>query len=138
MPGAQRLFALRAHPFGAALWAFSAAAAPCSGCALGLRFATARRRCAASSNFAIGEVVELALLSVGGSNCLFSVRWPGQLKYFFVIECARTDCFGACGPSSSATLRTAAAEAATSNLAEDGKVVEPPWAFGPGSSNYNV
>jgi hypothetical protein len=38
---------------------------------------------------------------------------------------AQTDCFGAYGPSSSASLRTAAAEAATSNPAQR-RVVELP------------
>jgi hypothetical protein len=44
-------------------------------------------------------------------------------------------CFGAFGPSSSASLRTAVAlRASTSNLAADGEVVELPRASGPWSS----
>jgi len=45
---------------------------------------------------------------------------------FLIEKRARTDCFGAYGPSSSASLRTAAAPCApASNLAEDGQAVEP-------------
>jgi len=102
----ERLFALRAHPFGVALRAINLAEngqvveLPCclpgvriydvelrepmegsrarnTWCArrdcsrrtpLGLRFASARRRCTAASNFACGEVVELPWAFGPGSS----------------------------------------------------------------------
>src|SRR5579859_6368809 len=82
---------------------------------------------AATSNPAKRRVVEPSCCPSGVRSARFRSRDPGCRRTFFDKKCARRDCFGACGPSSSASLRTAAAPcAAASNLAEDDQVVEPP------------
>ena len=81
---------------------------------------TAAAPCAAASNPAQAPGCRTRLVGLPGVRITTPIRRCrrrvlGQGKQW----CARRDCFGACGPSSSATLRTAAAPcAAASNPAQ--------------------
>ena len=93
----------------------------CFGAALVLRYAADRRR-ALRGSVQPGAGAGLSnspCWSAGSSNLDAEPSVPTKGSRARKIWCARRDCFGACGPSSSATLRTAAAPcAAASNPAQ--------------------